>query len=99
MTSQAGRYASQLRRELTLRNRTYARGLLHVESYGSEPVIVYAPEEGRHGNFFHPAYAAVAANSDWMRRFDKVHAQAARSLPKPQFDPKRRWRELDSSMS
>jgi hypothetical protein len=34
-----------------------------------------------------------------MRRFDKVHAQAARSLPKPQVDPARRWRELDSSMS
>ena len=34
-----------------------------------------------------------------MRRFDKVHAQAARSLPKPQLDPARRWRELDSSMS
>ena len=36
---------------------------------------------------------------DWMRRFDKVHAQAARSLPKPQSDTARRWRELDSSMS
>ncbi len=34
-----------------------------------------------------------------MRRFDKVHAQAARSLPKPQLEPARRWRELDSSMS
>jgi hypothetical protein len=46
-----------------------------------------------------PHYTAIAANSDWMRRFDKVHAQAARSLPKPQLDPARRWRELDSSMS
>jgi hypothetical protein len=34
-----------------------------------------------------------------MRRFDKIHAQAARSLPKPQFEIARRWRELDSSMS
>ena len=99
MALQAARYAIQLRHELTLRNRTHARGRAHVESYGSEPVIVYAPEEGRHGNFFDPAYAAIAANSDWMRRFDKIHAQAARSLPKPQLDPTRRWRELDSSMS
>ena len=82
-----------------LRNRNYARGHAHVESYGSAPVIVYEPENGRHGNFFDPAYEAIAANPDWMRRFDKVHAQAARSLPKPQFDPARRWRELDSSMS
>lgn len=82
-----------------LRNHTYARGRAHVESYGSAPVIVYEPENGRHGNFFDPAYKAIAANPDWMRRFDKVHAQAARSLPKPQLDSTRRWRELDSSMS
>jgi hypothetical protein len=82
-----------------LRNHSYARGRTHVESYGSAPVIVYEPENGRHGNFFDPAYSAIAANPDWTRRFDKVHAQAARSLPKPQIDPARRWRELDSSMS
>jgi hypothetical protein len=92
-------YASQLRWELALRNRIYARGRAHVESYGSAPVIVYEPDGGLHGNFFHPAYAAILARPDWMRRFDKVHAQAARSLPKPQSDTTRRWRELDSSMS
>jgi hypothetical protein len=82
-----------------LRNRSYACARAHVESYGSAPVIVYAPEGARHGNFFDAAYAAIAANPDWMRRFDKVHAQAARSFPKPQLDPTRRWREIDSSMS
>ena len=92
-------YAAQLRQELILRNRAYARGRAHVESYGSAPVIVYEPENGCHGNFFDPAYEAIATNPDWMRRFDKVHAQAARSLPLPQLDPTRRWRELDSSMS
>ena len=91
--------ASQLRWELTLRNRSYARGRAHVESYGSAPVIVYEPEGDRHGNFFDPAYAAILARPEWMRRFDKIHAQAARSLPKPQYDVARRWRELDSSMS
>jgi hypothetical protein len=96
---QAGLYAAQLRQELTLRSRIYARGRAHVESYGSAPVIVYEPENGRHSNFFDAAYTAIAANPDWMRRFDKVHAQAARSLPNPQFDSARRWRELDSSMS
>jgi hypothetical protein len=95
----AGSYAAQLRQELTLRNQRYARGRAHVESYGSAPVIVYEPEGSRHGNFFTAAYKAIAANPDWLRRFDKVHAQAARSLPKPQLDPARRWRELDSSMS
>jgi hypothetical protein len=94
-----GSYATQLRQELTLRNRVYARGRAHVESYGSAPVIVYELDGGCHGNFFDPAYYAILARPDWMRRFDKVHAQAARSLPRPQLDPTRRWRELDSSMS
>jgi hypothetical protein len=99
MAFKAGPYAAQLRQELILRNRAYARERAHVESYGSAPVIVYEPENGLHGNFFGAAYTAIAANPDWLRRFDKVHAQAARSLPKPQLDPARRWCELDSSMS
>lgn len=90
--------ATQLRLELALRNRIYARGLAHVESYGSDPVIVYAPEEGRHGNFYPPAYGAITSNVSRMRRFDKIHSRG-RSLPKPQLDPSRKWRELDSCMS
>jgi hypothetical protein len=99
MTKNASWYASQLRQELGQRNKRYAHGRAHVESYGNPPVIVYAPDEGRHGNFFDAAYTAVAARPEWMRRFDKVHTQAARSLPKLELDPSRRWRELDSSMS
>jgi len=95
MAASAALFASQLRCELTLRNRAYARGRAHVESYGTTPVIVYEPNGTRHGNFFDAAYQAILARPGWMRRFDKVHAQAARSLPKSE----RRWRELDSSMS
>ncbi len=95
MAALAAFYATQLRHELIARNRVYARGRAHVESYGAAPVIVYEPDGARHGNFCDAAYAAIVANPDWMRRFDKIHAQAARSLPKSE----RRWRELDSSMS
>ena len=91
-------YAGQLRAELAARNREFARGRPHVESYGSNPVIVYAPEAGRHGNFYSPAYDAISGRPEWMRRFDKVHTQG-QSLPKPQIDPLRKWRELDSAMS
>src|SRR5262249_52055852 len=102
--------AAQLRRELALRNRTWAHGRLHVESYGGDPVIVYAPEDNdalsgvrhpapRHGNFFDPAYAAIVARPAWTRRFNKVHPQGRRSLPKLTDDAARRWRELDSCMS
>jgi hypothetical protein len=94
MTAKTSWYASQLRLELGLHNRRWARGRAHVESYGDPPVIVYAPEGRRHGNFFDAAIEAIAARPEWMRRFDKIHAQG-RSLPKAE----RRWRELDSSMS
>jgi restriction endonuclease-like protein len=110
MTVRASWYASQLRQELGLRNRWWAQGRTHVESYGTPPVIVYAPEHitdedlsagtllesQRHGNFFDAAYAAIAARPEWMRRFDKIHAQG-RALPKAESG--RKWRELDSSMS
>jgi hypothetical protein len=104
--------ATQLRRELALRNRNWARGRLHVESYGGDPVIVYAPEipadedaspaphrSPRHGNFFDAAYAAILAHPQWMKRFNKVHAHGGLALPKLVTDPARRWRELDSCMS
>lgn len=99
MGNEASRYTNQLRLELGVRNRHYSKGRAHVESYGTPPVIVYEPEEDRHGNFFGPAYRAILSNPEWARRFDKVHTQGSRSLPKPLLDHKRRWRELDSSMS
>ena len=99
MTARSGWYAGQLRQELTARARRYARGRAHAETYGHPPVIVFAPEDGRHGNFFDESYRAIAARPEWMRRFDKIHTQGNRSLPKPELDPGRRWRELDSSMS
>jgi restriction endonuclease-like protein len=94
MAKETNLFASRLRMELGARNRVHARGRLHVESYGDPPVIVYAPEETRHGNFLDAAYAAILARPEWSRRFEKIHAQS-RSLPKAE----RKWRELDSSMS
>lgn len=90
-------YAAALRRELGERSRLWARGRAHVESYGATPVIVFSPDDGgTHGNFFDAAYGAIAARPEWMRRFNKIHAQG-RALPKAESG--RRWRELDSSMS
>jgi len=89
-------YASQLRLEIGLRNREWSIGRAHVESYGIPPVIVYEPEEGRHGNFPDAAYAAILSRPEWTRRFDKIHAQG-RAMPRAESG--RRWRELDSSMS
>jgi hypothetical protein len=103
-----GGYASRLRQEICERNRLYAAGRAHVESYGSDRVIVYAPqcasasEPERHGNFFDPAYSAICARPEWLRRLSKIHT-GARNLPKAEKgalgEAARRWRELDSSTS
>lgn len=97
MSSPYALYASRLRLELMIRARAWAVLRPHVESYGSNPVVVFAPVGAIHGNFFDPSFAAICKQPQWLKRFAKVHAQG-RSLPKPE-DPARRWRELDSSMS
>ena len=99
MTPSSAYYASQLRYELSLRNRAFAlqRKLSHVESSGGMPVTVYQPHptRRRHGNFFDESYAAMLAIPEWRKRLEKVHTQAKASLPKSG----RGWKELDSSMS
>lgn len=97
MTSDTHLYAQALRAELSARSRVWARGRAHVESYGSEPVTLFVPEDGQHGNFFDASYAAILERPAWRRRLNKVHT-GARSLPAP-AEPGRRWRELDSAMS
>ncbi|HLJ30268.1 MAG TPA: hypothetical protein VKY85_26410 [Candidatus Angelobacter sp.] len=99
MASRLAGCSSRLRQELCARNAAFAREnhLSHVESYGSTPVIVYAPEEDgkRHGNFFAASYAAVLKRPEWARRLNKIHSRGRKSLPAAD----RKWRELDSSMS
>jgi restriction endonuclease-like protein len=99
MTANSAYYASQLRLELSLRNRAFAleRQLLHVESYGGMPVTVYQPHptRRRHGNFFDESYATMLAVPEWRKRMEKVHTSARSALPKSG----RGWKELDSSMS
>jgi hypothetical protein len=90
-------YAARLRRELSLRNASYASalGLPHVQSYGDMPVVVYGPSEQRHGNFLDTSYQSILHRPEWKRRLNKVHTQAGRSLP----GSDQGWKELDSSMS
>jgi len=100
----SGGYAAELRRELAARNREWARGRAHVESYGDDPVVLYAPEivpDGaraaeRHGNFFDAAYAAILNRPEWAKRLTKAHT-GRKDLPRTESG--RKWRELDSCMS
>lgn len=99
MTAGSAYYASQLRYELSLRNRAFAmqQRLSHVESFGGMAVTVYEPHptRRRHGNFFDESYAAMLAIPEWRKRLEKVHTQSRSSLPRSS----RGWKELDSSMS
>ena len=92
-------YAANLRAELAARNRAWAAGKAHAESYGADPVVVYEPEGDTHGNFFAPAWQAIQGRPEWAKRLDKVHTLGRKSLPLPTIDHKRKWRELDSSTS
>ena len=99
MSPASAYYASQLRHELSLRNRVFAeeRRLPRVESYGGMGVTVYEPHRTRrrHGNFFDESYAAILDHPEWRKRLEKVHTSAGSSLP----NTSRGWKELDSSMS
>jgi hypothetical protein len=92
-------YSGLLRGELRARNATYAdsRKLPHTLTYGNAPVVVYQPSsEARcHGNFIEASYRAILRLPAWKRRLEKVHTNAARSLPRSE----RKWKELDSCMS
>ena len=93
------RRAGFLRRELTVRNASYAalEQVPHATSRSEMPVIVYRQSEcGRyHGNFINASYRAILKRPEWRRRLQKVHSQGNHSLPKEEWI----WRELDSSMS
>jgi hypothetical protein len=92
------RYAAELRRELSARNRQYAakHGLRCFLSYGEVPTVAYEPDDEAHGNFLAPAYRAIVAHPGWRLRLEKAHSQGRTALP-----PNQRgcWKELDSSNS
>lgn len=87
-----------LRRDLGLRALHLARtqNLLHDESSGSDPVIIFGrDEQGRHGNFHPASYKNICANPQWQRRLSKPHTASRRSRARKDW----RWMELDSSNS
>lgn len=89
--------SSSLRRELCELNRRYAaaHSCPHVESYGDAGVVIYEPQDRRHGNFLDASYAAILKNDAWRRRLAKVHTHR-RGMPRPAIGVRK---ELDSCTS
>jgi hypothetical protein len=90
--------ASLLRRDLNARAQHLATttDLLHDQTPGNSPSILFGrDEQARHGNFHPASYAAICANPAWSRRLTKVHT-AHRKLRARADWP---WMELDCANS
>ena len=90
--------ASLLRRDLNARAQHLATTghLLHEQTTGREPSIVFGcDDQARHGNFHPASYAAICANPDWQRRLTKVHTAHRRSRARADWP----WMELDCANS
>jgi len=90
--------ASLLRRDLNARARHLAStcGLLHEQTTGREPSIIFGrDDQARHGNFHSASYAAISSNPDWQRRLTKVHTAHRRSRTRADWP----WMELDCANS
>jgi hypothetical protein len=93
--------ASLLRRDLNARAQHLAltRNLLHEQTTGSEPSILFGHEEkvgqSHHGNFHPASYAAICANPAWSRRLAKAHTAYRRVRARADWQ----WKELDCANS
>jgi hypothetical protein len=97
-TPQVAWSASLLRRDLNARAQHLATTdrLLHEQTTGSEPSIIFGrDDQTRHGNFHPASYAAICANPDWYRRLTKVHTAHRRSRARADWP----WMELDCANS
>jgi hypothetical protein len=90
--------ASLLRRDINARAQHIATisCLLHEQTTGQSPSIIFGrDEQSRHGNFHPASYAAICANPDWARRLTKVHTAHRRVRARADWH----WMELDCANS
>jgi hypothetical protein len=90
--------ASLLRRDLNARAQYLATTghLLHEQTTGREPSIIFGrDDQARHGNFHPASYTAICASPDWHRRLTKVHTAHRRVRARADWP----WMELDCANS
>lgn len=88
--------ATELRRDLSVRNQAWAAHLKHDTTVGSAPCIIHAEQEdGSHGNFLAASWRRIQACSSWRRRLAKAYT-AGKHIARSQD----RWRgELEAATS
>lgn len=86
-----------LRREVSARNlQRAAGGLLHEETCGDTPCVLFLPDDAAgHGNFLAASYRRILANPGWRARLNKAYT-SSRRVPRSQD---RRRAELDCATS
>ena len=88
--------ATELRRELSARNRIWAEHLQHDATYGNTPCIIHAvQDDGYHGNFLAASWRRIRARPSWRRRLEKAYTASDRVARSHD-----RWRgELEAATS
>ena len=98
--SPAGGLAGGLRAEVSQRSLARARTRARDElTRGATPSVIYAPEQGSHGNFIDASYRRIVANPAWARRLEKAHTAKRQARPMGVDEEVRAWRELDTATS
>ncbi|WP_089409330.1 PGN_0703 family putative restriction endonuclease [Granulicella rosea] len=71
----------------------------HELTRGAMPSVIYAPGDGRHGNFIEASYRRILADPAWSQRLEKSHTAGRQAGPTGPDEEVRRWRELDTATS
>jgi len=90
--------AALLRRDLNNRALHHAvtQRLLHDQTPGNSPSVIFGhDEQSRHGNFHPASYAAICANPQWRRRLAKTHTAHRKLRARADWE----WKELDCASS
>jgi hypothetical protein len=95
----SGALARGLRAEVSRRNVGRVRASLDEVTRGASPSVIYAPEQGTHGNFIDASYRRILANPAWARRLEKAHTAKRLARPTGADEEVRAWRELDTATS
>ena len=88
--------ATELRRDLSVRNQAWAEHLQHETTIGGLPCVIHAAQDdGSHGNFLAASWRRIQARSAWRRRLEKAYT-AGKHVARSQD----RWRgELEAATS
>ena len=91
--------ASGLRSQVSSLNVSRMKQQRDELTRGFAPSVIYAPDQGTHGNFIDASYKRILANPSWAARLEKTHKSKRHARPTGPAEEVRAWRELDTATS